>query len=590
MLFSEPNPTIRQRQSYVALPSNSGIIGSLHSPWHFGKFLNGKFDPAALPSVIHEGTHHWCFFSPVGFALSLLHYRGVGTTIEFGEDRYAHQNEICAAIQDLMRYEEASRTMAPVIEGLALFAEFDVTGSSPEVCPLPLIWANALFGGEPPDTPDLDMVLTRVRELIADIRADESLIGRKIDVLLGSADAGRNPYLSGYLTVKWAWHAAAAQRSEFASADVFLVFLRNYIFCDPELVRLLLGTSHEEFRAKFASRLQHRLLQLQHNLGNLPIKPKEQLLASLENEEWQYGRQCDPGTVGVTEEEGRNGEAALASSITHLECLAKDEHRNRTVWSTIVEVMNERDSFVLDRCDVDVEVTQDGILRVNYNPQTQLFFVTGSCPVARLHGTRGIGYATMLISRTSGYPYFAICYDGEVVCGICRGSPDESEEARLRTLALGVGRTANLTECWQIYANEWVGNAKKSHGLPQDDRVHRTVFDVYMPDLDDLVSRLYRSLSFPPWMPKEQFASAVEALSQQGLAGLFPARRIRLLPVMAGWGLGRASHRHLGAFLSTLEADETLLDVLIEVNAWARSRWGADLFHVRDGKIHAISI
>ncbi|MGO7208777.1 hypothetical protein ACCT30_48255, partial [Rhizobium ruizarguesonis] len=64
--------------------------------------------------------------------------------------------------------------------------------------------------------PDLDKVFARVRELLTEMRSSDQLIDRKISVLLGSGDAGKNPYLAGYLTVKWAWHATANQRREFA--------------------------------------------------------------------------------------------------------------------------------------------------------------------------------------------------------------------------------------------------------------------------------------------------------------------------------------------------------------------------------------
>ncbi|MGO7205021.1 hypothetical protein ACCT30_28075, partial [Rhizobium ruizarguesonis] len=71
--------------------------------------------------------------SPLGLALSLLYYSGVGTTIEFGDDRESHDKEISDAVKSLMRYEQASRILAPIIEGLALFAEFDLPGTSPDV-------------------------------------------------------------------------------------------------------------------------------------------------------------------------------------------------------------------------------------------------------------------------------------------------------------------------------------------------------------------------------------------------------------------------------------------------------------------------
>ncbi|MCC5995688.1 MAG: hypothetical protein JJU18_04885 [Oceanicaulis sp.] len=589
MRFSEPNPTIRHRQSYVALPSNSGIIGSLHSPLDLGKFLKGKLDFNALPSVIHEGTHHWCFLSPVGTALSLLYYRGVGTVVEFADNSEAHEVEIQAGISDLIRYEMASRTMAPIIEGLALFAEFDVAGSSRDVWPIPLTWVFGLFGGQPED--DLEASLDRTPALMAKMRSDELLIERKAKVLLGSADAGRNPYLAGYLTVKWAWHTAASKRPEFANADVFFVFLRNYIFSDPELVRLLLGVSREEFETKFAVRLQHRLLTLRNGLDGLPLKEERPLLDSLENHEWQYGSSCDPGTVGVTDEEVRNGEDVLASSIAQLECLANSKSRNRAVWGTVVDVMSERDAFVLDRCEVNVEIMQNGTFRVNYDPEAQTFFCTGQCAISGPHETSGVGYATMLVSRNLGLPYFAICYKGEVLYAIGRGAPDQKEEAWLRRLALGVERTVWLTDSWETYANEWRDKVRNSQGLPSAGKAKSsTWFDAVLPDFENYVACVYWPLCVPPGLSPELRQRAVKSLKPRGVAGLFPDSRIRLLPLMVGWSLGQCTDRHFQAFISSCNPDDTMLAVLEEVNEYAKSRWGSDLFAIEDEEIKAIAI
>ncbi|TAZ44251.1 hypothetical protein [Rhizobium ruizarguesonis] len=552
--------------------------------------MTGELNPESLPSVLHEGTHHWCFLSPLGLALSLLYYSGVGTTIEFGDDRESHDKEISDAVKSLMRYEQASRILAPIIEGLALFAEFDLPGTSPDVWPLPLTWAHGLFGGKTSDEPDLDKVFARVRELLTEMRSSDQLIGRKISVLLGSGDAGKNPYLAGYLTVKWAWHATANQRREFADQDVFFVFLRHYIFCDPELVRLL-HAPFEEFDRMFAVRLQKRMLGLTTNVKNMSIKPKGKLLWSLENEEWQYGGKCDRRTIGVTEEECRRGEAALASSVADLERLAHDERRDQSVWQTIIDVVNERDAFVLDRCDVNVEINSSGVLRVNYSPETLTFFTAGHCPITRLHGTHGTGYATMLLSRTSGSPYFAVCYDGEILKRMCRGSPDEAEEARLRALALGVGRTAELTAAWQHYSDQWTDSTLRSMGLSKGaPDSPQTWFDARLPEVNEVVSCLYRLISIPPWNPAEKYAEATHALSTRGVAGLFPPNRIRLLPVMAGWSLGGASDRHLKAFLSTLAVDETLGEVFDEVNHWAKRCWDADLFVFKGDELHTVTI
>ncbi|SEK13776.1 hypothetical protein [Paraburkholderia diazotrophica] len=75
-----------------------------------------------VPQFMHECTHHWCFHSIVGNAISLLTMRARrnslvdGPVTRFGEIK-----------SDLLRAQAAEIMLQPYAEGLALFAEFDLT-------------------------------------------------------------------------------------------------------------------------------------------------------------------------------------------------------------------------------------------------------------------------------------------------------------------------------------------------------------------------------------------------------------------------------------------------------------------------------
>src|ERR1700730_11136808 len=66
-----------------------------------------------LPQFLHERTHHWCFDSRVGHAISLLTMRARRNSLVFGPK--THRN----AIQwDLVRARTAETLLQPFSEGL----------------------------------------------------------------------------------------------------------------------------------------------------------------------------------------------------------------------------------------------------------------------------------------------------------------------------------------------------------------------------------------------------------------------------------------------------------------------------------------
>jgi hypothetical protein len=71
---------------------------------------------------------------------------------------------------------------------------------------------------------------------------------------------------------------------------------------------------------------------------------------------------------------------------------------------------------------------------------------------------------------------------------------------------------------------------------------------------------------------------------------MFPRKRIRLLPVMVGWSLGGAQKVHLEALRSAAGENESLLDMINEVNAEARRCWDAELFVMKNNEIQLVTI
>src|SRR5207244_11234437 len=72
---------------------------------------------------LHEATHHWCFTSPVVFAIAGIVLRARLEAVRAVENNAPFPHSI---IVDLVRAEAATCLLRPIAEGLALFAEFDV--------------------------------------------------------------------------------------------------------------------------------------------------------------------------------------------------------------------------------------------------------------------------------------------------------------------------------------------------------------------------------------------------------------------------------------------------------------------------------
>src|SRR5687767_4294217 len=83
----------------------------------------GTAGPERLGVFLHEATHHWCFLSPVGFALAGMAMRSRQKMLRYLEQPDASATRALTA--DIGRVNATVAFLRPMAEGLALFAEFD---------------------------------------------------------------------------------------------------------------------------------------------------------------------------------------------------------------------------------------------------------------------------------------------------------------------------------------------------------------------------------------------------------------------------------------------------------------------------------
>ena len=166
---------------------------------------------------------------------------------------------------DITRARVVAKLLHPLIEGMAVFAEFDVGLSqrSP-VVPPPMQWA-ALLVSQDGLTGTSDSRLTRrmraarmtslalwtARRGKRSRQAKETLLSEPLDASVGE------PYLMGYLFVKSLYRFWAQHHERYLEPEVFLLRLYDLFFEDELLVSMLLDES---------SGLPHSLIHLDQHI------------------------------------------------------------------------------------------------------------------------------------------------------------------------------------------------------------------------------------------------------------------------------------------------------------------------------------
>lgn len=225
-----------------------------------GALLTGTLPSDALPAYLHEATHHWCFFSSVGLALTLLNLRARrrALLLELQDSKDPFETDeldtmfktpeldTIDVLDDYLRYDVLTRAQAPLAEGLAIFAEFDaLPGSSPVVTEMMTSLLRFLGKSE---NPDADPWETLGSALLYE-RSTNLYASRKTSVLTQAMEFDHGGYLAGYLMVKGLWRDAVAINPRLFDTDLFLNLLVTYVYSDFGLVAHLLDPETSDYGA-----------------------------------------------------------------------------------------------------------------------------------------------------------------------------------------------------------------------------------------------------------------------------------------------------------------------------------------------------
>ena len=328
----------------------------------------GTAPRSLLPTFLHEATHHWCFFSPVGFTVAALQLRVRRRAIELlTQPEPERRSELQTGIvEDLIRAETAAAFLRPLSEGLALFAEFDAM-SSPKssVLSLPLEMASYFSGNFKFSQTEMGPTPVLV-DLLRWMRLDERCIQRKVRLFGYPLAYAKGGYLPGYLAVRGLWLKAASRDNRLLNeTDLTLMYLRSFFFDDAGLVARLLDPSTNELESAsaIANHIRERLLTFMTEMKESDISSYEQELRERETLPNDV-RQSKPflTSLRVDQELYDLGERLSAELLAQLE--STETH---TVDDLLrlheADILRRRDIMYLGSIPVEV-VVQGGNFRV----------------------------------------------------------------------------------------------------------------------------------------------------------------------------------------------------------------------------------
>jgi hypothetical protein len=217
--------------SFVDLFSNRVILGATdvrlnpHVP-----FATELTDPEArLGTLIHELTHHWCFDTPVGNALAML----AVDTLRIAQNRLdsytRYRRHLVSAYS---KFNLVLQVYQPVIEGLALFLEFDSD-----------VWDDAADKDLLPPLKLARTFLPSDQGHTTWLRGGAAAEKRTELLAMSPQDEADGPYILGYTIIKSIWREHCIRGGFLADPSNLAEYIRSMLFEDDKLVWLLLEQS-----------------------------------------------------------------------------------------------------------------------------------------------------------------------------------------------------------------------------------------------------------------------------------------------------------------------------------------------------------
>jgi hypothetical protein len=232
--------------------------------------------------VVHEFTHHWQFFGPVGHALNVLYLKHCQQVVEAAVNEAPVEQLLALTRNALFVNNVVLACLKPIAEGLALFAEHDLEPSSEQVESSVLSWSRILFtdqsglsGTSQDETmrqldERMERFMRSVRLSVGGVDRKADLLAERFDEAATTLDAENDAwecYLGGYLYMKALQRAKLRADSRLFSGCLLMMLVETLIFNDYALVDVLLDSldskySHTDVASRITNVINHRLREL----------------------------------------------------------------------------------------------------------------------------------------------------------------------------------------------------------------------------------------------------------------------------------------------------------------------------------------
>jgi hypothetical protein len=235
----------------------------------------------------------------------------------------------------------ASTILEPLAEGLALFAEFDTYPGKSRWMSQTL--ATSLIFFAPAVETDGNPFLL-LEGLLQTLRRDPLLLERKAGIYAKPANV-LDPYLVGYLSVRSLWCKMAAACSELNDRDLFLSYLRSYLYDDPGMVICILDSYPSEVHAceAIVNHLLSRVAELVSFEG-----------LSLRVAQWV--RSAENGHVDVASIGAKSADKQRADRMMQVALVADvDDDKGEKLAAWMLMTLEERQICIVASATVDLK-------------------------------------------------------------------------------------------------------------------------------------------------------------------------------------------------------------------------------------------
>ena len=236
--------------SWVDILSNNAFLRNAHPDTFTNILLEYKYPPTIFFSFLHESTHHWCFNTAYGNLIFGIRAKCLNQLSQLLGTKYLDEDLKWEFFNNDIRYTYLIDVYKPLLEGIALFSEFDSWPSESESLPPNLIHATRVFSRLQPEelkTASFKEMEDGYWKVLHHLRFTRNIgVEKKKNLLLTPLELKKSVYLSGYLFLKNLQIALIFKNSAFEDSSIFLQFIRHFFLNDPGLINAVFTPNHND--------------------------------------------------------------------------------------------------------------------------------------------------------------------------------------------------------------------------------------------------------------------------------------------------------------------------------------------------------